>query len=338
MTDPSENLTDYYYILGVRPDVTPAQLEAAYRDLYDKFGPHVTVKQQDPESMLKAYKEINEAWEVLGDPVRRAEYDKSHLPLLEKTSLRNLWSKVAGLKTKTGEAPKTKDDPADTNLILEITLRESVKGVRKQVKVDDSVTCQSCVGRKPVDRVKCLACHGSGLIRSERLEDVDVMPGVLEKREIRLPGKGRMDTRCRRNGDLVIEIRILPHSYFAVNGRDVSCLVPLTIYEAVLGAEIEVPTPTGKVAMKIPPLTQPKRVFRLKGLGLGLGVERGDLLLSIEVLIPTQLHADEVELFRKLAVASSQPNPRTEIFARLAANPPAGGAGGSPAGAPPGKP
>jgi DnaJ-class molecular chaperone len=318
MNEP-EDLTDYYYILGVRPDATQAQVAAAYQDLYDKFGPHVTVKQQDPESMLKAYKDISEAWEVLGDPASRAEYDKTHLPLLEKTNLRNLWGKVTGVKTKTGEAQKSKEDPPDTRLSLEVTLRECIKGARKQFKVDEFLPCQTCASKKPVDRMKCQACHGSSTVRSERFEEVDIAPGVFENHEIRVRGRGRYDSRCRRNGDLIVVLKLASHPFFSVSGKDVACNVPVTIYEAILGGEIEVPTATGRVAMKIQPLTQPKRVYRLKGLGLGLGIDRGDLLVSIELSFPNQLHADEVELFRRLAIVSSQPNPRVEVFARLQA-------------------
>lgn len=317
MSEPNENLKDYYYVLGVLPDATQAQVQSAFQDLYDKFGPHVTMNESDPEPMMKAFKDINEAWEVLGDPVSRKEYDKVFLPVMEKNNVRNLWGKLTGVKT--GDAAKTKDDPVDTRITLEITLREAIKGGLKRVTVEDTLFCQNCVKKKPVDRTKCINCHGAGLIRADRVEEVKLRTGLYDGEELCLPGKGRMDTRCRRYGDLVIVIQLAPHPYFSVQGKDISCYVPVTLCEAILGGEIETPTPTGKVAIKIQPLTQPKRVYRLKGQGLGFGQERGDFLLTMEVLIPTCLHADEVELFRRLQVVSSQPNPRREIFARLAA-------------------
>lgn len=303
---------DYYYILGVKPEATKDQIQQAYQELYDKFGPHVTVKEQDPEAMVKAYKDIVEAWEVLSDPARRQEYDKHALPLIQKGNLRDLWGKLTGVKA---EDVKSKDDAPETRQALEITLREAIKGGRKQVRVEDYLPCQNCVGKKPVDRTKCINCHGKGSIRNERVEIIDLAPGSFDKQEIRLAGKGRFDARMRKAGDLVLELSLENHPFFTVQGRDISCSVPVTIYEAVLGAEIEAPTPTGKVVMKIQPLTQRGRVYRLKGLGLG----GGDLLLSIDVVVPAQLHADEVELFRRLQVVSSQPNPRQEVFARLQA-------------------
>ena len=270
--------------------------------------------------MIKAFKDITEAWEILGDPDKRAEYDKTHLPLLEKSNLRNLWGKVAGFNTaKTAEPQKHRDDPPDTRAVVEITLRESIKGCRKPIKVEDNLPCQNCVGKKPVDRTKCGSCRGAGIVRADRVEEVDITPGVHDRQELRLAKRGKMDGRSQRYGDLVIELQVAPHPYFSVMGKDVSCALPVTVYEAVLGGEIEAPTPTGRVTLKIQPLTQNKKVYRLKGLGLGLGVDRGDLLISVDVMLPSQLHADEVELFRKLLNVSSQPNPRAEIFARLTA-------------------
>jgi DnaJ-class molecular chaperone len=96
-------------------------------------------------------------------------------------------------------------------------------------------------------------------------------------------------------------------------GRDITCTVPVTFLEAILGGEIQVPTPTGKVIMKIQPLTQSGRVYRLKGMGLA----GADLLATMEVVVPKQITAEEVELFRKLHAISSLKNPREEILARL---------------------
>ncbi|MBX9688524.1 MAG: DnaJ domain-containing protein [Candidatus Obscuribacterales bacterium] len=307
-----QGLKDYYYILGVSPEASAAQIQAAYQELYDKFGPHVTLKEQDPEAMVKAYKDIVEAFEVLGDPGKRQEYDKVALPVLQKSHLRNLWGKLTGVKA---DETRSKDDAPESRLILELTLREAIKGARKILKVEDIQQCQTCISKKPVDRTKCLNCHGSGMIRSERSEELIINPGIVEKQEIRMPGKGKFDTRSRRHGDLIVELQIIPHPFFTVIGKDISCTVPVTIYEAILGGEIEAPTPTGRVVMKIQPLTQRGRVYRLKGLGLA----GGDLMVSIEVLVPSQLHADEVELFRKLQLVSSQPNPRADVFAKLQA-------------------
>lgn len=312
MDPKQQGVKDYYYILGVRPEATTQELHVAYQELFDKFGPHVTLKGEDAEANVKAYKDIVEAWETLSDPGKRQEYDKVNLPLLQKSHLRNLWGKLTGVKDDS--APKTKDDPPDTRATFSISLREAVKGVVKQIRVEDSNPCQLCHNKKPVDRMKCQNCRGMGSLRADHVEEIQIPAGVSDRQELRFPQKGKIDQRSKRHADLVVEVQIEPHPYFSVLGKDVCCTVPVTLYEAMLGGEIEAPTPTGKVVMKIQPLTQRGRVYRLKGLGLG---GQGDLLVSIDIIIPSQLHADEVVLFRKLLTVSSQPNPRVEMFQKI---------------------
>lgn len=304
---------DYYYILGVAPEASPQEIQAAYQVLYDKFGPHVTLGSQDAEANVKAYKDICEAWDTLSDPVRRQTYDRDNLPLLQKSHLRNLWGMLTGTKEE-----KPKDEPPETRTTFAITLREAIKGWRKQIRVEDGLPCTQCQNKKPVDRSKCPNCRGLGVIRNDRVEEIDIPAGVADKQELRFPGKGKYDVRAKRHADLLVEVQIEPHPFFTVLGKDICCTVPVTLYEAMLGGEIEAPTPTGKVVMKIQPLTQKGRVYRLKGLGLG----GADLLVSIDVILPVQLHADEVVLFRKLASQSSQPNPRVELFQKIAASNP----------------
>jgi DnaJ-class molecular chaperone len=124
---------------------------------------------------------------------------------------------------------------------------------------------------------------------------------------------GRFDLRAQRNGELIAKIKLKQHPFLAVLGRDITCTVPVTIYEAILGAEIEVPAAVGRVRMKVQPLSQPGRVFRLKGLGLA----GADQLVTIEVHIPQQLTADELAMFQKLRTISKEPNPRESIFAKI---------------------
>lgn len=318
MDGKQHNVKDYYYILGVPPEATHEEIEEAYKELYDKFGPHVTLKQEDPEAHVKAYKDICEAWDVLSNPARRREYDQVNLPLLQKSHLRSLWGKFATggheAQTRPKEAPSS-----DLRIPIEISLYEAVKGTRKQVRLEEVQVCQMCAGKRPVDRAKCPMCSGAGVLRQDRPEDINIPGGTADKSQLRMPGRGKLDARSGRRSDVVLEIQIQPHSFFSIVGNDISCTVPVTIYEAILGGEIDIPTPTGKVVMKIQPLTQRGRVYRLKGLGLG----GGDLLATIEVNVPSQLNTDEVLLFRKLKEVSGQPNPRSDIHAKLKASRPA---------------
>lgn len=318
MESKTPQVKDFYYILGVSPDATQEEIADAYQELYNKYGPHVTLNSEDADAHMTAYKDITDAWDVLSVPAKRREYDRINLPLLQKSHLRNLWGKFAGLGSgQTGEHNKQPQQqnqgPPEIKVAVEITLYEAMKGTRKQVRVDDSQPCQMCTGKKPVEKLKCVMCKGVGILRNERPEDIDIPAGTPDRSQLRLHGKGKLDSRSMKHADLVLEIQILPHSYFSVTGTDISCTVPVNIYEAILGGEIDIPTPTGKVVMKIQPLTQRGRVYRLKGLGL----RGGDLLATIEVNVPQQLNTEEVMLFRKLKEVSSQPNYRTEIHAKL---------------------
>ncbi|MBY0359489.1 MAG: DnaJ domain-containing protein [Candidatus Obscuribacterales bacterium] len=308
--DPRQNLKDYYYILGVSPEATREEIEEAFRLLSDKFGPHVTLRNEDPETMEKTYREICDAWEVLSDPTSRQQYDKNNLPLVQKSQLRSLWGKFTG---SNDEDLKTKDSVSDLRIPLEISLKEAIKGTNKQIKLEDTLACQQCFRKKPVERAKCGSCFGSGMIRNERTETIVLPPGSYPQMELRLAGKGKFDTRVQKHGDLLVEIQIQPHPFFAVLGRDITCTVPVTVTEAVLGGEIDIPTASGRVVMKIQPLTQHGRVYRLKG----LGIAGADLLVTVEVSLPLQISGDELTLFRKLHESSTQGNPRSEIFAKL---------------------
>ena len=95
-----------------------------------------------------------------------------------------------------------------------------------------------------------------------------------------------------------------------MKGKNITCTLPVSLYEAVLGAEIEIPTATGKVVMKLQPLTQPGRVYRLKG----LGIADGDQLVTVEVNMPQTLTKEQVQLFQKIKEASNDANPRGALI------------------------
>jgi curved DNA-binding protein len=301
---------DYYYILGVRPDATSEEIQEAYRDLYDKFGPHVSVHGMDPDILIKTFRDICDAYEVLMDPAKRKEYDERTKHTRQSASeLRNLWTKSTSGRTQENQ-PKIQ--ALALEMETEVTLKEAVKGTRKQVRISDPTPCEECVELKPVNRMQCPKCRGLGYYNFERTEDIELPAGMYDGMEIRMQEQGRYDLRAGRNGDLILKIKVKPHPFLGVLGRDITCNVPVTLYEAMLGAEIEVPSATGKVVMKIQPLTQPGRVYRLKGLGLG----GADQLVTIDVLIPQQLTGEEVALYRKLKELSKEPNPRDTLFNR----------------------
>jgi DnaJ-class molecular chaperone len=302
---------DYYYVLGVTKDATSHEIQEAYHDLYEKYGPHVSVSGQDPEMLLKTFKDISEAYETLMDPAKRKEYDTKNEQHFHKGDLRALWGKFAGEQVKVG--PQKTKPAQDQEVELEVTLKEAMKGTRKVLRIEEPKPCDDCTGLKPVQRLQCPNCRGLGYTTSERTEELDLPAGLYDKLQIRRPDMGKFDLNANRRGDLVMTIRLKQHPYLTVLGRDICCTVPVTIFEAVLGGEIEVPTATGKVIMKIQPRTQSGRVYRLKGLGLA----GADQLITVEVVTPQQLTDEEVGLFRRLKEMSKDPNPRESLYTKL---------------------
>lgn len=312
---------DYYYILGVRPDATTEEIQEAYDDLYEKFGPHVSVHGMDQDIMLKAYKDISDAYEVLMEPAKRREYDKSSAQmrqsgqelraLLSKKVTREQGTSVTGSNPNLDRMPKI--NALAMEMEVEVTLKEAVKGATKQIKISDPRACEQCGNLKASTRMQCGSCRGLGYFNVERMEEIDLPAGMYDNMEIHKPDQGRFDLRANRNGELIVKIKLKQHPFLAVLGRDITCTVPVTIYEAVLGSDIEVPSAAGRIVMKIQPLTQHGRVYRLKGLGLA----GADQLVQIDVQMPKTLSGEEVSLFRKLKDLCHEPNPREALFKQL---------------------
>ena len=306
---------DYYQILRIRADSTADQIETAYCALYDKYGPNASLDSPDSEAMIRIFKDISDAYEVLSDPVKRNTYDRNLAATQKQTGdVRALWTKVTASfgphDPNNDGAQQAQIQALSLEITTDITLKEAMKGAKRDFDISDPTPCHDCAGMKPVTRMQCGTCRGLGYFNVDRKEEIDLPPGLYDGMEIRKPDLGRFDMRAGKHGDLVIKVRVKEHPYLGIADKDITCLVPVTLYEAILGAEIEVPTATGKVMMKIQPLTQPGRVYRLKGLGLA----GADQLVTIEVVLPNNLSGDEMLQFRKLKEMSRQPNPRDKRF------------------------
>lgn len=300
---------DYYQILKIRPDATADQVETAYGNLYEKYGPNTSINTEDPESQIRVFKDITDAYEVLSDPIKRRDYDRNVEKSRQQTGdVRALWAKVTTPSPSNFETDRKAPEIQALSLELstEVTMKEAIKGAKRVYDITDPTPCEDCAGMKPVTRMQCGTCRGLGYFNVDRKEEVDLPPGMYEGMEIRKQELGRYDLRAGKYGDLVIKIKIREHPQLALSGKDVTCAVPVTLYEAVLGAEVEVPTATGRVMMKIQQCTQPGRIYRLKGLGLA----GADQLVTIEVVLPTQLTTEDLAHFRKLRELYRGPNPR----------------------------
>lgn len=205
--------------------------------------------------------------------------------------------------------------PRSITAEVQITVREAVQGTRKQFTLNREQPCSQCGGRgvSPDNKV-CTSCFGRGIVFHPETLEVRIPAGVEEGSKVRVPGKGGAVTGSNARGDLLLVIRILGGTLFRLEGRDIHCDIPISVSEAVLGAEIDVPTATGKVRMRIPPETQNLQTFRLKGKGLPpLGRKPGgDQIITVKVVLPRNLSAREKELFHELAKLRRE-NPRSEL-------------------------
>ncbi|MEZ5529785.1 MAG: molecular chaperone DnaJ [Porticoccaceae bacterium] len=163
-------------------------------------------------------------------------------------------------------------------------------------------TCPKCRGRGQVVTDPCPSCHGQGRLHETKTLSVKVPAGVDTGDRIRLAGEGEAGPEGGPPGDLYVQVHVREHSLFKRDGRDLYCEVPISIVDASLGGEIEVPTLDGRVKLKIPAETQTGKLFRLRGKGVisVRGGGPGDLLCRVIVETPVNLSSEQKELLKKL--------------------------------------
>ncbi|GIP15340.1 chaperone protein DnaJ [Paenibacillus montaniterrae] len=184
--------------------------------------------------------------------------------------------------------------------------------------------CQTCRGTGKIIVDKCGTCHGDGRVRKQRRIKVNIPAGVDDGQQIRISGEGEGGRNGGPAGDLYIVLRVKSHEYFDREGDDIYLEVPITFAQAALGDEIEVPTLTERVKMKIPAGTQTGKYFRLKGKGVPKlrGIGNGDQHVKVTVVTPTNLTEEQKELLRQFGgLSSSTPANNEEhhesIFERM---------------------
>ncbi len=177
--------------------------------------------------------------------------------------------------------------------------------------------CRDCRGRGLIVDDPCDVCHGSGRAQSRRTMQVRIPAGVTDKQRIRVKGKGGAGENGGAAGDLYVIVHVRPHPVFGRQGENLTVSVPVTFVEAALGAEIEVPTlGGGQVKLRIPAGTPNGRTFRVRGRGVTpASGTKGDLLATVDVLVPANLPEAAKEALRNYASAAHEPNPRTTLLA-----------------------
>lgn len=175
--------------------------------------------------------------------------------------------------------------------------------------------CHQCGGRGLVIDDPCTTCGGSGRSARQRTIQVRVPAGVTDGQRIRIKGKGAPGANGGPAGDLYVIVRVRPDEVFGRSGENLTVSVPVTFPEAALGAEIEVPTlGGGSVKLRIPAGTPNGRTFRVRGRGVTKGSRTGDLLVTVDVQVPSHLNETAAQALRDYVAAAGEPDPRARLL------------------------
>ena len=181
-----------------------------------------------------------------------------------------------------------------------------------------NIACPRCNGTGRTANA-CSTCEGEGVVNRTEQVEFRIKPGTRDGQRIRLQGKGNAGTNGGAAGDLFLIVRTGPHSVFARAGDDIHLTVPVTVPEASLGAKVDVPTIDGRAQLKIPPGTQSGQKLRMRERGVESAQhpgQRGDQIVTVEVVVPTLQDERSREIMRELAKLNSQ-DPRVALFDKL---------------------
>lgn len=300
---------DYYKVMGLEEDASADEIKRVYRKLARKYHPDVS-KEADSEAR---FKELGEAYKVLKDPARRREYD-------ELKQYQDSGS--GGFQPPPGWQARDSINPddfsgsggADYSDFFEQIFGSRFRqqgGVHSEQHFDARgqdvhsslpVSIQDAYGGAAIElSLKTPVIHGDGSVRNEQKKlKVKVPAGVTNGQKIRLRGQGGPGVGKGAAGDLYIEIQVREDEQFHLDGRDVSVSVPVTPWEAALGASIEVPTLNGQVKMTVPANASQGQRLRLKGRGLP-GKVPGDQYVILSVVVPKAVTEEQKQAYRTMS-------------------------------------
>jgi curved DNA-binding protein len=296
---------DYYSILGVSRTASDADIKKAFRKLAREYHPDVA---KDKKRAEEKFKELNEAYEVLGDATKRRRYDElganwksgaEFRPPPEWGDFSNRRRRSAGgpgaadfefqfggtgfsdffeqlfgarqaggYATPRGETADLAERGRDIEGDIMVTLEEAMRGSLRSVNVRHAVECEVCAGAGRRGQRGCTHCGGAGRVTKSETYQVKVPAGVGEGQRLRLAGRGEAGTHGGAAGDLFLRVRLARHPDFEVADHSLIHEVPLAPWEAVLGTNLSVPTLDGRVNIRIPPGTQNGQKLRVRDRGL----------------------------------------------------------------------
>ena len=311
----SVEFKDYYAILGVPRDASAEDIKKAFRKLARKHHPDVA---KDKKAAEEKFKEINEANEVLGDPEKRRKYDQLGMD----------WENPHAGRQQTHAAPHEFNfgGTGFSDFFEQYFSGASRYGFPEDMHGGPRATSRKHRGSDIEGDILVTleeAMHGS--VRPVSLQTADpktgkvethtfqvrIPPGVTDGKRIRVPGQGEPGSGGGEAGDLYLRVRHAAHPDFSTHGADVFHELEIAPWEAVLGAEISVPTLDGAVKLRIPAGSENGQQLRVRGRGLpkGKSGERGDFHAVLSIRIPEKLTDEERPLWEKLR-SVSRFNPR----------------------------
>jgi curved DNA-binding protein len=311
---------DYYAALGVERSATQDDIKRAYRKLARKFHPDVS-KEPDAESR---FKEVAEAHEALIDPERRAAYDEISLrhtrgETFEPPPGWDSGFEFSGRQGGAGARAREADFSAFFESIFGRAARDgrpgagashTAAGRDHHAKVTIDLEDSYHGARRTISlRVPVIDAEGHGVFHDRELE-VNIPRGVREGQHLRLSGQGGPGHGGEPAGDLYLEITLKPHPRFRVDGRDVYVDLPVSPWEAALGATVAAATPAGEVHLTVPAGSSQGRKLRLKGRGLP-GKQPGDLYAVLTITLPRPDSDAAKAAYTALANAFPDYDPRT---------------------------
>lgn len=317
---------DYYRILGLSRGASTDEIRKAYRQLARKH--HPDLHPNDPVS-LERFKEMTAANEVLSDPKKRKLYDEfGHIGLREGFNAQQAraygrpsgrpsggmggggmpgfdgFGDLFGDLFSGGQGARAPRRGQDVSGHVDVSLPDAARGTQKSLRVPQNIVCPTCQGA-PHKRMRCPSCQGQGQVQSMQDVSVRIPPGVAQGTRLRVAGRGSPGPAG--NGDLLLEVRIKPHPFFRQEGRDLVLRLPLSISEALCGAQVSVPTPTGSVTLRVPAGTQGGTRMRLRGKGPQHKAGPGDLFVEIELRLPDAADDGMRDAAKQLDAGYSKP-------------------------------
>jgi DnaJ-class molecular chaperone len=303
---------DPYAVLGVKPEATQDEIRKAYRALAKKLHPDLNPGDSKAE---EKFKQVSAAYDLVGDAEKRGRYDRGEIDASGNERPRERYYRDfhdAGAEQHAYSSSSGYADFADSEDILREMFGRGAGGGERRFRMRG----QDALYRLPVEfleavngATKRITMPDGGTI------DVVIPAGTKDAQVLRLRGKGGAGLGGGEPGDALVEIEVRPHAFFTRKGDDIHLELPISLPEAVLGAKLDVPTPTGPVRMTVPKGANTGTVLRLKGKGAARADKsHGDEYVTLKIVLPQTLDP-EIEEFAQRWQAGKDQNPRRHLEA-----------------------